>query len=504
MSIHLNKMTRAFLFALVFISVSFANKVDRNAFLQDSLNQVKTQKLKNEVDALIRIRLEKANQLEKLEATHWRAKYQENLLTEEYQSQLRNLESRYSKLSTDLGRLSEEWIQSKTATGVFEERASEAESSLEAFQKQISIFIQKSLEELPGSFPLNLENRMLQLTASKNALEQKRPNFILGISGFYEELLQRHAWTYTQNLEQRYSMIGLNPDVKVNHLRLGTVFLAEVALENEGVQTLIRTGALQGKIFEWNHQLSDHLEKNIRQALSKSQSDSLVWIPIDVLQNKSIKELSVKVEEKNLKTAFIDWFNKGGIVMYPLALTALLALVFSLERFLVLTKKGRLSRRFDKRLKTMLKEKKINEAMDLCLRYNTSLSMVLWSVLQHAFATRETAEKALQETLLREQPKLEKRMGFIAALGTIAPLLGLLGTVTGIITLFTVITEVGTNDARVLAGGISEALITTETGLLIAIPVMLLHGFLSEKVEQVTSELYVQSMSLLNQLFKDS
>ena len=190
--------------------------------------------------------------------------------------------------------------------------------------------------------------------------------------------------------------------------------------------------------------------------------------------------------------------------MYPLALTALLALVFSLERFLVLTKKGRLSRRFDKRLKTMLKEKKINEAMDLCLRYNTSLSMVLWSVLQHAFATRETAEKALQEALLREQPKLEKRMGFIAALGTIAPLLGLLGTVTGIITLFTVITEVGTNDARVLAGGISEALITTETGLLIAIPVMLLHGFLSEKVEQVTSELYVQSMSLLNQLFKDS
>ena len=74
-------------------------------------------------------------------------------------------------------------------------------------------------------------------------------------------------------------------------------------------------------------------------------------------------------------------------------------------------------------------------------------------------------------------------------------------TVTGIITLFTVITEVGTNDARVLAGGISEALVTTEMGLVIAIPVMILHGLLSEKIEKITSELYVQSTSLMNKVF---
>ena len=61
--------------------------------------------------------------------------------------------------------------------------------------------------------------------------------------------------------------------------------------------------------------------------------------------------------------------------------------------------------------------------------------------------------------------------------------------------------EVGTNDARVLAGGISEALVTTEMGLVIAIPVMILHGLLSEKIEKITSELYVQSTWLLNQVF---
>ena len=130
--------------------------------------------------------------------------------------------------------------------------------------------------------------------------------------------------------------------------------------------------------------------------------------------------------------------------------------------------------------------------------------MVLFAVLNRAREKREDAERSLQEALLREQPKLERRMGLLAAMGTIAPLLGLLGTVTGIITLFTVITEVGTNDARVLAGGISEALVTTETGLVIAIPVMILHGLLSEKIEKVTSEMYVQSTALLNRIFGKS
>jgi biopolymer transport protein ExbB len=149
----------------------------------------------------------------------------------------------------------------------------------------------------------------------------------------------------------------------------------------------------------------------------------------------------------------------------------------------------------------MVKESRYEEAANYCLKKGSSLAMVLFAVLNKAGDSREAAERSLHESLLREQPKLERRMGLLAAMGSIAPLLGLLGTVTGIITLFTVITEVGTNDARVLAGGISEALVTTETGLIIAIPVMILHGLLSEKIEKVTSELYVQSTSLLNRIF---
>jgi len=471
--------------------------------IQDSLKQVRLNNLKKEVDALLRVRLEKADYLEKKEAEHWRAKYKENLLTEEHQSESRGLEARYSKLSTDLGRITEELMATKTATSDFEEKASSEESSLEAFQMQVDLSIQKRLEEVPGDYPLNMEKRLLRLNSAKESLSKKNPNLIRSMQDYLDELLERHSWTYTQDLETRFSLIGSRPDVKVDRLRLGTIFLGEVAHDNGDVQALLKTGALQGKIYDWNTDLIPSLKTEVRTAVLTSKSQNEVFVPLDVLQNKTVKNTVSGEKELTTKEAFIAWFKKGGIVMYPLALAALFAILLCLERFIFLYRRGHLSKRFNKKFDALVEDQKYEEAASLCLKKETSLSLVLFSVVNRAMETRDAAEKSLQEALLREQPKLDKRMGLISAIGTIAPLLGLLGTVTGIITLFTVITELGTNDARVLAGGISEALITTETGLIIAIPVMILHGLLSEKVEQVTSELYIQSTSLLNKLFPE-
>ena len=237
------------------------------------------------------------------------------------------------------------------------------------------------------------------------------------------------------------------------------------------------------------------------QAGSAPAANGVVSIPLDVLQNKAIKNSISDVKELTWTEQFKAFFKKGGIVMYPLMFVAIIALLLFLERFVMLSYRGRIGRRFSKQMNELVVEKKFEDAANLCLQKETSLSRVLFAVLNKAKDSRENAERSLNEALLREQPKLERRMGLLAAMGTIAPLLGLLGTVTGIITLFTVITEVGTNDARVLAGGISEALVTTEMGLVIAIPVMILHGLLSEKIEKITSELYVQSTWLLNQVF---
>ena len=499
---------------LMFASSAFAwpwsnddkKKAEDEARIKDSLLQVEVRNLQREVETLTRIRMQKADSLEKLDAKHWSNRYAESQMTEEHQNKTRELDGRYSKLSTDLGRITEEAMSSKNITEEAEEKSKGEEISFDALNTQVKLSIEKTLGDVAGDYPVGMNARLLRLKQASIESEKKTPNTIAAVQGFMDDLLKRHEVTYTQFYGAEISQVGSRPDVNVNRLRLGTVFLGEVANDNGNVQALMRSGALQGKIFEWNANLPTEMATNIKLAVNQAGSTAeakagIVSIPLDVLQNKAVKNSISDVKELTWTEKAKAFFKKGGIVMYPLALVAIIALLLFLERLLVLSYRGKIGRRFIKKMDALVAEKKYDEAASLCLKRETSLSMVLFSVLNKVNDTRENAERSLQEALLREQPKLERRMGLLAAMGTIAPLLGLLGTVTGIITLFTVITEVGTNDARVLAGGISEALVTTEMGLVIAIPVMILHGLLSEKIEKITSELYVQSTSLMNKVF---
>ena len=471
------------------------------ARIQDSLKREEVKNLQREVDALMRIRLQKADSLEKQEAEHWRKRYAESELSEEHQVETRELDGRYSKLSTDLGRVNEEVQASKELSTDAEEKAAAEEAAYDALNTQIKLSVDKVLGDVTGDYPVGMNDRLLRLKEAQNAAEDKVPNTLSAARIFVEDQLLRHELTYTQSYENTLSQVGSRPDVKVNRLRLGTVFLGEVAADDGSVQALIRSGALQGKVFEWNSNLPQEMTLQIQKAVSLAGTSAEVLIPLDVLQNKAVKNSITDVQELSWIEEAQAFFKKGGIVMYPLLLVAFFALLLSLERFIVLSFRGRIHKTMMNKFNALLEVSQFEEAAELCLKQNTSLSMVLFAVVNKARENRDAAEKSLQEALLREQPKLDRRMGLLAAMGTIAPLLGLLGTVTGIITLFNVITEVGTNDARVLAGGISEALVTTETGLIIAIPVMILHGLLSEKIEKVTSEMYVQSTALLNKLF---
>ncbi|WP_406538728.1 MotA/TolQ/ExbB proton channel family protein [Fibrobacter sp.] len=479
------------------------------ARIKDSLLQIEVRNLQREVETLTRIRMQKADSLEKLDAKHWSNRYAESQLTEEHQNKTRELDGRYSKLSTDLGRVTEEVMANKNVTEEAEEKSKSEEIAFDALNTQVKLSIEKTLGDVAGDYPVGMNKRLLNLKRASAEAEKKVPNTIAAVQGYMADLLARHEVTYTQSYGAELSQVGTRPDVNVNRLRLGTVFLGEVANDNGDVQALLRSGALQGKVFEWNANLPTEMAANIKAAVNQAGSvtsaatdaQATIAIPLDVLQNKAIKNSITDTKELTWTEEFKVFFKKGGIVMYPLMLVAIIALLLFLERFVMLSYRGHLGRRFTKKMDALVAEKKYEEAANLCLKKETSLAMVLFAVLNKVNDTRENAERSLQEALLREQPKLERRMGLLAAMGTIAPLLGLLGTVTGIITLFTVITEVGTNDARVLAGGISEALVTTEMGLVIAIPVMILHGLLSEKIEKITSELYVQSTSLMNKVF---
>jgi biopolymer transport protein ExbB len=109
----------------------------------------------------------------------------------------------------------------------------------------------------------------------------------------------------------------------------------------------------------------------------------------------------------------------------------------------------------------------------------------------------------LTEAILRELPRLERGLSMLAIFGAVAPLLGLLGTVTGMIDTFRVITLFGTGDPKLMSGGISEALITTEIGLAVAIPIMLLYTFLRRKVDGIVGEMEEKAVGLSNIILKE-
>ena len=111
---------------------------------------------------------------------------------------------------------------------------------------------------------------------------------------------------------------------------------------------------------------------------------------------------------------------------------------------------------------------------------------------------RETQESVLQEAILHQLPRVESGLSVLAVLGAVAPLLGLLGTVTGMINTFRVITLFGTGDPKLMSGGISEALVTTELGLIVAIPIMLMHTFLPRRADHIIGDMEEKAVQLTN------
>lgn len=198
-----------------------------------------------------------------------------------------------------------------------------------------------------------------------------------------------------------------------------------------------------------------------------------------------------------------QWMAKGGPVMYAIFAVACLAALIALERIIVLGSKSRASEKVMKQIKDLATQSKWREARDFCQQKGrVPTCQMLHGVLEHEGESQEVLENSLQESILKIMPKLERWLGTLSLLGAIAPLMGLLGTVTGMITVFNVITSVGTGDPRLMAGGISEALLTTEFGLILAIPIMLIHHLLERQVDGIVYDMQEKGTSFIVSMIK--
>ncbi len=202
---------------------------------------------------------------------------------------------------------------------------------------------------------------------------------------------------------------------------------------------------------------------------------------------------------------FSEWLANGGTFMYVILLVAIFALLVGIERLIVLGTKGKATRKVMDQIRTLAEKGAFKEASAYCKKNSrVPTCQMIDGVIDHAGegGSLEVLENALQEAILKQMPSLERGMNFLALCGAVAPLLGLLGTVTGMIQVFKVITEVGTSNPGQMAGGISVALLTTEFGLIVAIPIMFVHHFFQRKVDKIVGDMQEKGTAFAVTLLK--
>ena len=180
----------------------------------------------------------------------------------------------------------------------------------------------------------------------------------------------------------------------------------------------------------------------------------------------------------------IDFFKKGGPVMYPILLCSILSLAIILERTVNLMKKKIIPTAFLENLRKYWYRSEPEKAVLLCEEYNVSLSRVIKAGLLRYKYGPAAVEKAIEGAGEHEASLLISNLRVLGAIGSIAPMLGFLGTVTGMIRAFNVISQAGTGNPSLVASGISEALITTAAGLIVAIPALAGYYYFRGRVEK--------------------
>jgi biopolymer transport protein ExbB len=250
----------------------------------------------------------------------------------------------------------------------------------------------------------------------------------------------------------------------------------------------------EGRGFE---ALAWDLPRSIERALNLFMDGASDLLPLDLSGGVALEHLTRRGDLR-------EYLRSGGILVWPILGIGALAVVLALERLVHLGRIKGVSGELMERLQAKAGQGEWEECRRLCSTHSKAPTCrVLETALENRGASREILENALQEAILKELPRLERFLSTLSVFAAIAPLLGLLGTVNGMITTFQVITAVGTGDPRMMSSGISEALITTQLGLMVAIPIIVLHNFIERRVDRIVGEMEEKGVALSVILMKN-
>jgi biopolymer transport protein ExbB len=197
----------------------------------------------------------------------------------------------------------------------------------------------------------------------------------------------------------------------------------------------------------------------------------------------------------------VGFFSTGGMFMYPILLVFAIGAAIAVERYLTLHRITLANQGAWAKIEPVLSNGEFDKARELTEQDDTSISKVLSMglALQGAVRRREDVEIAMEEKMMEVIPQLEKRTPYVALTSNIATLLGLLGTIMGLIQAFTAVANANPAEkADLLSASISVAMNTTAFGLMVAIPLLVVHAILTSKTNDIVDGLEMASVKMLN------
>lgn len=196
----------------------------------------------------------------------------------------------------------------------------------------------------------------------------------------------------------------------------------------------------------------------------------------------------------------IELFERGGIMMYFLLLASFIAVVFIIERAIYLRKRKILIPEIVSVVDNFSSLNDIELAKSMCTKYNGPLPNVVLLALNNHHLPKLEIREILEDQGRQEIRRLEKGLTVLETIAAIAPLMGLLGTVLGMIEVFARIQQHGIGQTATFSGGISEALITTVTGLFIGIPVLIAYNYFTSKSEGLILDIEKYSNDIIHKI----
>lgn len=310
------------------------------------------------------------------------------------------------------------------------------------------------------------------------ASQEKEPVKKLQEIFIYSPKLLDELSTVRKTKGSFYIQDGSKADGEI--LKVGNVAAYGIGEKTKGI--LVPAGEGEYKLF--NQNILDFEDK-----LTNTGKGS-----IDIFLFESLDK---EIEEKKEKTV-LGIIESGGSVAWVIVWLGLFAAFLVILRVVFLKRASMNTNRVSEDVVSFIEKGQLKEANEKCATYKNATSRVLSATIRNLDRDRDHLEDIINESILHENGYLDKFGSTIIIIAAVSPLLGLLGTVTGMISTFDIITEFGTGDPKMLSGGISEALITTELGLVVAIPALIFGNLLSGWAENIKDDMEKAALKVIN------